>query len=503
MKNTVVMCVALCAFAHLAVFSQNAQDDQKAPARPKLAVFGFNNLTGDSQFDIAAETSSDNLAFAMRMLGKYDVSSSMLTLRNVNDARLGEYCADTSTDFVLIGSIGRGKGGGQAYTLSVYDRGKGKTSISKTASGSGVLDVFGITDDLTLSVLSAVTGRHVGFGSISFANSGENADYEVEVDGASLGKNPSTVDHIVDGVHVVKVFRGTGKARSEILSNSVTVTEGAVTEVPFKLEKGAAPKAEVIVKTVYADRTADKPVLIPIPTDETASKKKKQLRPFQISVTEVTQTQYKNVMDKNPSAFNGVELPVENVSWYDAIDFCNALSASEGLSPAYSVKDGDVTWNVEANGYRLPTEEEWIFAAAAGGKKTAYPGSDSVDEVAWTAGNSSSKTHSVALKKPNGFGIYDMAGNVSEWCWTGLKIKKDGSYPAQARGKTHDVKVNDGGGNIWVIVTNDSCGVIGGSWKNDNASYFTCGKGIISYDAKASDGIGFRVCRNTDGSAFE
>jgi formylglycine-generating enzyme required for sulfatase activity len=139
---------------------------------------------------------------------------------------------------------------------------------------------------------------------------------------------------------------------------------------------------------------------------------------FYLGIHEVTQGDYQAVTGENPSHFKGSsDLPVERVSWLDAVRFCNKLSERERRDPFYNIDGAQVTI-AGGNGYRLPTEAEWEYACRAG-TSTSYPFGDdaaALGEYAWYVANSDGKTHPVGKEKPTPWGLYDMLGNVWEWC---------------------------------------------------------------------------------------
>lgn len=203
---------------------------------------------------------------------------------------------------------------------------------------------------------------------------------------------------------------------------------------------------------------------------------------IEMSKYEVTQEEFHSLMGFNPSHFSGNNLPVEKVTWYDAVMYCNKLSEAEGLDKYYSISEinyegtegksrikyATIRENNNANGYRLPISNEWEYAARGGanGNATAYAGSDNIDDVAWYDNNSGDKTHPVGEKKANELGIYDMSGNVLEWVH---ELPKQYGY-------------------------NYSQGLRGGSWDN-NTDYCVVDAGEDVYPAIRMNIIGFRITR--------
>ena len=284
------------------------------------------------------------------------------------------------------------------------------------------------------------------------------ADAVVEVDGDRITVTPTVGEPVMievqAGKHVVIVKRG----GDVLLGESVTLESGKqfkltvsiVPPLPHELPKddGQAPIKNSIGMTLKLipageflmgttkDQVDQFMRLFPGSDRqwfdaEQPAHSVRLSKAFYLGIHEVTQGQYQAVMGDNPSQFKGSDdLPVENVSWLDAVTFCIKLSEREKRTPFYRIDGAEVTL-AGGNGYRLPTEAEWEYACRAK-STTLYPFGDDagkLGEHAWYSNNSDRKTHPVGQKLPNAWGLYDMLGNVWEWCADGYAEKYYASSP--------------------------------------------------------------------------
>lgn len=220
---------------------------------------------------------------------------------------------------------------------------------------------------------------------------------------------------------------------------------------------------------------------------------------FYMAPYEVTQAEYETVMGSNPSNFSGSDLPVENITWLEAVSFCNAYSEEKGLEPVYSIDGQNVSWNRSADGYRLPTEAEWEYACRAGTTTPFYmENSPSAEEANYyghypymiednyfSQGNLTVKpgeyrqtTVVVGSFSPNPLGLYDMHGNVGEWTWDIYGAYPDGEQTDPVGAATGTRRVYRGGG-----------------W-NDFAKNMRCAYRAMMDQDKGSFNIGIRLVRN-------
>jgi formylglycine-generating enzyme required for sulfatase activity len=224
-----------------------------------------------------------------------------------------------------------------------------------------------------------------------------------------------------------------------------------------------------------------------------------RIGPFLLGAAEVTQREYVTVMRNNPSFFSargagGDQVidqstdwfPVENVSWLDAVKFCNAMSEKDDLTPYYDIAGDTVRIrDIKSAGYRLPTEAEWEYACR-GGMMTSFSfGEDpsKLGEFAWYERNAGGAPHAVGLKPANTFGLHDMHGNVWEWCWDLYDANYYAGSPAADSGALAEASYRVARGGCWCF----------GADRCRSAVRVRCGAAL------RSNLLGFRLVRGEPG----
>lgn len=232
----------------------------------------------------------------------------------------------------------------------------------------------------------------------------------------------------------------------------------------------------------------------------------KEISPLYVDKYLVTQKLWFSIMKTAPSNFIGKDLPVETVSWMDTLKFCNKLSVKEGYNKVYKIENNKLTKIIledgkevdpciadfsKTKGYRLPTEFEWEWFARGGENgiengsfNSKFAGSNNIVDIAWSYSNSNSKTHNVGLKSPNELGLYDVSGNVWEWCFDSNHSTDRSSHKTSSLEK-----------NIFIYTQSEDDRVIrGGSWFNREEFMNLIHKYHFGNNDKDSS-IGFRICR--------
>jgi formylglycine-generating enzyme required for sulfatase activity len=207
-------------------------------------------------------------------------------------------------------------------------------------------------------------------------------------------------------------------------------------------------------------------------------------RPLLMGETEVTQALWGAVTGQDPAEFPGRDLPVEQVSWDDAVRFCNQLSAAVGLDPAYRDEPTGLRCLGDGPGFRLPSEAEWEYAARAGGVHPLYATAGDLSAGAWWRETSGGVTHAVGTLQPNAWGLYDMTGNVYEWVW---------DYKAPYPPTLQMDPFGPFTGSEFRVER-------GGSFRNGKKNIRIANRGRFPHDARSMN-LGLRICRTAPQAA--
>ena len=253
-----------------------------------------------------------------------------------------------------------------------------------------------------------------------------------------------------------------------------------------------SPMPDNFVKIESGTFTMGSPASEPQRGENEGPQRQVTVSAFYIGVTLVTQREYESLMDSNPSKFRGPNLPVERLTWFDAVEYCNKRSQQEGLDPAYTIsgagRSRTVIWNQDANGYRLPTEAEWEYACRAGTTTPFSTGNNIKTDQANYDGNYPynnnakgqwrERTTAVGSFPANAWDLYDMHGNVFEWWWDWYGIYPSGPQTDSTGADTGFYRV-----------------LRGGSWF-DNGRYIRSANRNCSSPFLRSHSVGFRLVRS-------
>ncbi|MDD3104378.1 MAG: SUMF1/EgtB/PvdO family nonheme iron enzyme [Candidatus Cloacimonetes bacterium] len=290
--------------------------------------------------------------------------------------------------------------------------------------------------------------------------------------GTYLGSQTVTIACETLGVTIYYTLDGSNpNSASPVYSSPITISQNLTIKAKaFRDGWSDSPTASA----VYTIQTPINFVYVPGGTFHNGTSNV-TLSSFYMDKYELTQADYQAVMGTNPASGYGVgsNYPVYYVSWFNAIEYCNRRSLQEGLTPCYSYSTygtnpdswpsgwntsssnhSNVVCNWTANGYRLPTEMEWMFAAKGGNQSQGYTysGSNTIGNVAWYNSNSGSTTHTVGSKAPNELGLYDLSGNVWEWTWDIYDSYPSGTQTNPTGANSGSARVKRGGG--WYNVAN-------------------------------------------------
>jgi formylglycine-generating enzyme required for sulfatase activity len=340
-------------------------------------------------------------------------------------------------------------------------------------------------------------------------NKGINADYLIIGTISKLG-TITVVDVVLEDLNSFQVI-GNSRIRMNNPEEAFDLMDGFVSTLVKNVSGGTSVRSGAVTSsgTIPADFVRIEGGTFTMGSSSTEVNRLDNEVQHQVTVNsfsmgkyEVTQAEYEAVMGSNPSFFKGGRLPVEQVSWYDAIEYCNKRSENERLSPAYTINkvrvdpnntnDNDnvkwqVTWNKNASGYRLPTEAEWEYSCRAGMTGPFNTGSNITTAQANYDGNYPynnnakgtyrEKTTDVGSFAANRWGLHDMHGNVYEWCWDWY-----GTYPVSAQSNP-DGAVS----GVYRVIR-------GGSW-GDYAQYLRSADRGYGAPSDRSRNLGFRLVR--------